>query len=303
LNGLTGIPVSFGSVRRPLLLFWKHELSEFAKENGLVFVEDSSNQSSKYTRNLFRNEIIPLIANAYPQVKTNLQNNTDRFWEINKLYRVLTSDIKKKLCRHENNELRIPIKQLMSYDSRALIFEIICDFGFTEKQIDEVIKLAESESGKFIQSPQNSYRIIKFRSWFIVSSHDFQSAEIFVIDEQMKRLDAGDLKIKIENRIHTPDFRLPTSNSIACLDAGVITFPLVLRKWRAGDYFYPMGMRKKKKLARFFIDQKLSKTEKEKAWVLEMDKKIIWVVGMRIDDRFKITDQTENILRVSLETS
>ena len=303
LNGLTGIPLSLGSVRRPLLPFWKDELSEFAKDNNLAFVEDSSNQSSKYTRNLFRNEIIPLIAKAYPQVKANMLDNTDRFREINNLYRAMTGDIKKKLCRHENNELHIPIKQLMLYNSRALIFEIICDFGFTEKQIDEVIKLAESASGKFIQSPQNSYRIIKFRNWFIISSHNSQSAEIFVIEEQMKRLETGDLKVKIENRSHTPDFQIPTSNSIACLDAGEIIFPLVLRKWRPGDYFYPMGMRKKKKLARFFIDQKLSKTEKENAWVLEMDKKIIWVVGMRIDDRFKITDQTKNILKVSLETS
>ena len=302
LHGLEGIPLVHQYIRRPLLPFWKEELIEFAKENNLDFVEDSSNQSVKYTRNLFRNEIIPLISKVYPQIKTNLQDNINRFGEIQKLYQISIAGIKKKLCKVKNDEVHIPVKQLMAYHNRALIFEIISDYGFTERQVDEVIKLAEAESGKFIQSPATPHRIIKFRNWFIISKDQSVDAETVVIEEEVKSLQLaiGNLQIK---SLSIANWQLPTANSVACLDADEITFPLILRKWKQGDYFYPLGMKKKKKLARFFIDQKLSKTEKEKAWVIEMNKKIVWVVGMRIDDRFRITEQTKKILKISLETS
>jgi len=302
LHGLEGIPVRYQYIRRPLLPFWKEELIQFAGENKLEFVEDSSNQSIKYTRNLFRNEIIPLISKAYPQVKTNLLDNIGRFSEIQKLYQISINEFRKKLCKVRKDEVHIPIKQFMSYHNRALIFEIISGYGFTEKQVDEVIKLAEAESGKFIQSPATSHRIIKFRNWFIISKDQSRSSETVVIEEELKNLQfaIGSLQIKI---LSAADCRLPTANSVACLDADEITFPLILRKWKQGDYFYPLGMKKKKKLARFFIDQKLSKTEKEKTWVIEMNKKIVWVVGLRIDDRFRITEKTKMILKISLETS
>jgi tRNA(Ile)-lysidine synthase len=300
LHGLEGIPLAHQYIRRPLLPFWKEELIQFAKENKLEFVEDSSNQSVKYTRNLFRNEVIPLISKVYPQVKTNLQDNINRFSEIQKLYQISVKEIKKKLCKVKNDEVHIPVKQLMSYHNRALIFEIISDHRFTEKQVDEVIKLAEAETGKFIQSPSGPHRIIKFRNWFIISNDQSVDAEIIIIEEGTEEVKIENGKLKMEI---IANCQLPTANSVACLDADEITFPLIFRKWKQGDYFYPLGMKKKKKLARFFIDQKLSKTEREKTWVIEMNKKIVWVLGMRIDDRFRITEKTKKILKISLETS
>lgn len=301
LHGLEGIPNRSGYLRRPLLGFWKHELIEFAKENDLRFVEDSSNQTLKYTRNLFRNEILPLISKAYPEVKSNLRDNIDRFRGVTRLYQTLVSDLKKKLCKRKDHEIHIPIKQLLSYQNRALIFEIISDYGFTERQVDEVIRLAESESGKIIQSPGSNYRVIKFRNWFIISPGKPNHAETILIDESTKEMEMANGRLKFETVDRTSGFGPPNSASIACLDSKDITFPLILRKWKQGDYFYPLGMRKKKKLARFFIDQKLSKTEREKIWVLEMNKKILWVVGHRIDDRFRITDTTKDILKITLE--
>ena len=304
LHGLTGIPVSYGNIKRPLLIFTKDELTQFAKAHKLDFVEDSSNLSSKYTRNLFRNEIIPAISNVYPQVNENLSDNINRFKEIEKLYKLAVGEIKKKLVKEKGSEWHIPIKQLMGYNNKALIYEIISDFGFSEKQIDEMIKLAASNSGKFIDSPASQYRIIRHRHWFIISPVQSTMSAIIIIEETNNRVAFQEGKIEIE-RLQTsnPDksgqaFKPQTSNHIALLDQKEISFPLILRKWKAGDYFYPLGMKKKKKLSRFFIDQKFSKTEKEKAWVIEMNKKIIWVVGQRIDERFKVTERTGSVLKL-----
>jgi tRNA(Ile)-lysidine synthase len=295
------MPAAAGHLRRPLLEFSRKEIQDFAQQNQLSFVEDSSNESTKYTRNLFRLEILPLIEKVYPQVKENLRDNIQRFQEIEQLYRFSTNELTKKLCRQKGNEIHIPIKQLLSYNSRALVFAIIAEYGFTEKQIDEVLKLAESDSGKYIQSPNNAFRIIRHRHWFIVSPVNTQESVNIIIEETDKQIsfDSGSLELETEaaNGQH-----LKAGNDMAALDKKTIAFPLLLRKWKQADYFYPLGMKKKKKLSRFFIDQKLSKSDKEKVWVIEMNKKIIWVVGMRIDERFKVTESTRQVLQIAFRS-
>ena len=300
LHGLTGIPVegsywSIPFIRRPMLEFSKDELMQFARDNKLEYVEDSSNQSSKYTRNFFRNEIIPAITKVYPQVKNNLLDNIKRFKDIEELYKLSVSEIKRKLCKQKGEEIHIPIKQLLGFNNRALIYEIISRYGFSEKQVDEVLKLAQGESGSYIDSSSQS-RIIKHRHWLIITPISSQDAANIIIEEKDNKVhfSEGTLRMEVSGNP-----KPVTGNDIACLDAKEIQFPLLLRKWKTGDYFYPLGMKKKKKLARFLIDQKLSKIVKEKIWVIEMNKKIIWIVGHRIDDRFKITDKTKSVLKIT----
>lgn len=297
LHGLTGIPATNNYIRRPLLKFFKHELVAFAQVNNIGFAEDSSNQSSKYTRNFFRNDILPAISKVYPQVNENLQDNISRFAAIEKLYQISVAAIKQKLCKFKGHEIHIPYRELMGYDSKALIYEIISGYGFNEKQVEEVIKLAESDSGKYIQSPGENYRIIKHRNWFIISPVITAAAENIVIEESDRQVvfSLGELRIRPGSNL-TP----PTSKETVLLDAKEIQFPLLLRKRKAGDYFYPLGMKKKKKLNRFLIDEKLSTTEKENVWVLESAQRIIWVVGYRIDERFKITPTTKRALQLVL---
>jgi tRNA(Ile)-lysidine synthase len=298
ISGLRGILPKHGKIIRPLLFAKKEELAAFAKENNLDHVEDSSNASDKYTRNYFRNQLIPSIEKVYPRAEGNLLNNIERFRDIEILYGQSMELHKKKLLEQKGKEIHIPVlKLLRSEPLPTLVYEIIKDFGFTSNQTEEVIKLLNSDSGKYVQSA--SYRIIRNRKWLIISPNNSIAAENILIEEKDKGVEFANGNLKFE-RFTAHNSLLTTDNSVAMLDADEITFPLLLRKWKQGDYFYPLGMNKKKKLSRFFIDQKLSLTEKENTWVIEMNKKVIWVVGKRIDERFKIRPSTLNILKISL---
>jgi len=156
----------------------------------------------------------------------------------------------------------------------------------------------ESETGKYLLS--DSHRILKNRNWLIISPAEVQSQEQVVVDDWKEKISYRDGQLLLKHK-PADSVEVISNNGKALLDQDKIRFPLILRKWKPGDYFYPLGMRKKKKLARFFIDQKLSLSEKEKAWVLEMNKKIVWVVGMRIDDRFKITANTKSVMEISVD--
>jgi tRNA(Ile)-lysidine synthase len=299
LQGLTAMPEENLDEKfflRPLLEVRRKEIIEFAKQNNLQWVEDSSNASSKYTRNFFRNELLPAIKKAYPQVEENLLGNIERFKKTNVLYQTSVEELKKKVCEQYASEVRIPILKLMKYQHTSLIYEIIKDYGFGEKQVEEVIKLAGADSGKFIENYQ--YQIIRHRNWFIIAPKTI-IADTIAIEEGVEKIcfSRGRLELKT---IPKEKFHLQKKESVAQLDPKHIEYPLLLRKWRRGDYFYPLGMRKKKKLSRFFIDRKLPKNQKENIWVLESNKKIVWIVGMRIDDRFKITDSTKEILSINV---
>ncbi|MDQ6608246.1 MAG: tRNA lysidine(34) synthetase TilS, partial [Bacteroidota bacterium] len=298
LEGLTGMPEEKKEVHclRPMLALKRNDIEAFARLNGLEWVEDSSNNTSKHTRNFFRNEIIPQLQKVYPQAEENLLNNIKRFGQTAMLYNELVRGLKKKICTVKADEIHIPVLKLMKYKDSSLIYEIIRDFGFGQKAVDEVIKLADAESGKYIANDQ--YRVIRHRRWFIISPIT-TNAEIFVIEKEDEVVIFGSQQLQIK-KIGIEKFSLNQSELVAQMDAGKIEYPLLLRKWKTGDYFYPLGMQKKKKLSRFFIDKKFSKPEKEKVWVLESHKRIVWVVGQRIDDRAKITEATKQVLQLSL---
>jgi tRNA(Ile)-lysidine synthase len=299
LKGLTGMDAQV-IVYRPLLPFRKKEILDYAKKNNLAFVEDSSNASNKYTRNLFRNVLLPAVKEVFPSVEENILSNIERFNEVEQVYEQAIRAHKERLIELKGSEEHIPILKLKkTFSFRTILWEIIKEKHFTGGQVDEVIKLMDAKNGSSITS--DFYRIIKNRKWLIITHR--QQDEInahYVIDpeEKNKRFFEKE-RLLLERTALSPDFKISTAANTACLDADKIKFPLLLRKWKQGDYFYPLGMNKKKKLSRFFIDQKLSKTDKEKVWVLEMNKKIIWVVGLRIDDRFKIEPSTKNLLKIT----
>jgi len=295
IAGLRAIQPRQGNIVRPLLFATREMLEQFAREQGLTWVEDSSNASDKYTRNYFRHQLIPLLSSVYPGVTAHLADNIQRFREIEVLYKQAVEQHKKKLLEKKGEEVHIPVEKLRrSQPLHTLVFEIIHPLGFSPQQVSSVVDLLDSGSGKYVLS--STHRILKDRKWLIISPLVQAPADHVLIESPEGKVlyEGGALDLQLLAA------QAPTADaSIAWLDGAAIKFPLLLRKWRPGDYFYPLGMRKKKKLARFFIDSKLSLVQKEKVWVLEMDKKIIWVVGMRVDDRFRITDRTKQVLKIA----
>jgi tRNA(Ile)-lysidine synthase len=304
LKGLIGMDIVHESIFRPLLPFRKQDILDYAKENNLEYVEDSSNASSHYTRNYFRNELIPAIKKVFPGVEENILENISRLKEVEYVYGQSIERHKENLIEQKGLEEHIPILKLQkSHPVRTILWEIIKDKGFTAGQIDEVIKLIDASNGSYIKSSTN--RIIKNRNWLIITRDPANVETLYIpIDEEDKTVRVSyNEHLLLEKIEHTANYKPQTSNSIACLDANKINFPLLLRKWKQGDYFYPLGMKKKKKLSKFFIDQKLSLTDKEKVWVLESDKRIVWVINHRIDDRFKILPSTKRILKITSTVS
>jgi tRNA(Ile)-lysidine synthase len=297
IKGLHGILAKQNKIIRPLLFATKKELVAFADENKLQFVTDYTNAENDFTRNYFRNELIPSIQKVFPEVEENILKNIGRLGEAEELYNQAITLHKSKLLQQKGNEIHIPVLKLQKVQPLAtIVYEIIKHYNFTAHQTEEVIALLESESGKYVQS--SSHRIIKNRKWLIISPNQTTAAQNILIEEEVSlQFAMGTLQVK---KIINNQFSIINNQQVAQLDAAEIKFPLLLRKWKQGDYFYPLGMQKKKKVSRFFIDQKLSLTQKEKVWVIESNKKILWVVGLRIDDRFKVTDKTKEVLQINL---
>ena len=301
INGLQGIQCKDsgigGKVTRPLLFARKAQLLEFARENNLNWRDDSSNETNKYSRNYCRNEILPAVKIVFPQVENNIIHNIERMGEVKQLYDLAIQQIIKKLVVQETDSIRIPIIKLLKQTAlQSVLFEIFTPFGFSTDQLREIEKLCHADSGKFIQS--NTYRILNNRKWLVVTRLLAIHQDVIVINENDKEALYADNKLII-NKTEMPH-QYHSDQSIAYINAKDLTYPLLLRKWKQGDYFYPLGMQKKKKLSRFFIDNKLSLNEKEKVWVLESNKKIVWVLGLRIDDRFKITPSVHQVLKLTI---
>jgi len=300
IAGLHGILPKQGRLLRPLLFAEKENLLAYAAEHQLPYVEDSSNLTVKYTRNFFRHKVIPVMQEANPGTVTNIGSSIARFREAELLYQEALQRHIKRLVTQKGNTYMIPVMKLQkTVPLQTVAWEIFREYGCTAGQLPQVLELLNSGPGKMVET--GSHRIIRDRQWLLITPLAEEQAATIVIEKERGVISTanGILRIKTaERQEHTP---IPAAATIACLDKTTLQYPLLLRRWKQGDYFYPLGMRKKMKLSRFFIDQKLSVVQKENIWVLESAKRVVWIVGLRIDDRFKITPQTKELLTIEWE--
>ncbi|MFP5041398.1 tRNA lysidine(34) synthetase TilS [Parasediminibacterium sp. JCM 36343] len=304
ISGLHGILPRQGNIIRPLLFAKREDIVAYAKKNGLAWVEDNSNASDKYSRNFVRHQVMPLMKTIYPQAEENLLGNIERFKEIELIYNTSIVQKKAKLIEPKGNEWHLPILKLKKQvPLKTIVYEVVKDFGFASTQTGEVVKLLDAANGSYMASP--THRLIVNRNWLIIAPIQPEEATNVLIEEGVKEINFKEglltLKPSTFNEALLAENKLPIATNIAVLNADDIEFPLLLRPYKQGDYFYPLGMQKKKKLSKFFIDQKLSKTDKEKVWVIESNKRIVWVVGYRIDNRFRLKPSTSKMLEIDWE--
>lgn len=294
LKGLTGIPEVNGNIIRPLLGFTREEIEQFTIANNIVWREDASNSSTKYFRNKIRHEVLPVLQELNPSLLKTFNKNLAHLKLQQKVLESHLEHVKNEVSFQKNDVLNIDIDKLKVYKNYSVyLHHILKQYGFTEW--NDVESLLNAQSGKFLLS--NNFRLIKDREFLLLKENDLN-----LHDEEIK-IEVSTEEIYSPIHIlfnHVKEIVCPSSKSIY-VDANLLKYPLILRKRKDGDYFFPFGMNGKKKLSKFYKDEKMSLLEKENSWLLcDATDSVIWVVGKRADNRFVVKETTSRILNIKI---
>ena len=297
LNGLTGIPEVNENIVRPLLPFSREQLERFATETHVKWREDSSNASDKYLRNKLRHQVIPHLKEANPELLQNFKNTLQN---LNNTADIVEESINALAERvidiSDEHQTTYKISEFKALNNpKAYLYEIFKSYGFTEW--NDVVDLLDAQSGKQVVS--KTHRLIKDRAHLILTNlyHSEQSEASFTIEAEDKtfQLPIGTLCFEGVDAVSNP------SKTSIFVDKEKLVFPLVIRRWKDGDFFYPSGMNGKKKLSKYFKDEKLSLVDKENVWLLTSEDNIFWVIAKRTDERFKVASKSKEILKITLK--
>lgn len=298
LKGLTGIEPRNGDIVRPVLCCTRSEIEQYAQKNKLEYITDSTNLANEYSRNKIRNLILPMMADINPSVKQSLAENISRFRGSWKIYSEKIAEIEAHITFNKENQTFVDIDKLKSQsDPKTILFEILQKYQFNSDVISNIFEGLDKSSGKRYYS--DTHRLLKDREHLIVDEIEPNNTLEFSIDESTKSISIP-INLSLNKKARNEDFIISKKSDIIHIDADKIKFPLTLRKWKKGDSFHPFGMKESKKLSDFFINEKINRNQKENIWLLVSDNKIVWIIGLRMDERFRITEKTKNILEISL---
>lgn len=290
LKGLVGMPLRNGYVIRPLLGSSRDEIREYATNNKLKFVEDSSNQSTEFKRNKIRHEIIPLFEELNPNFRQRLIETKNNLEEASNFANDQLSKIRTDFVKKESGKMFLDIKKIARHQHKKFIlFETLYPYGFNPDQIDEIVNSLKAESGRTFSS--KTHELLKDRNhWIVREIANKESA-----DNPNNQHDKMP-EIQIQLLTRSAELEITGNDSMIMVDADKMQFPYTIRQWKAADFFYPMGMKMRtKKISDLLIDKKIDRFSKEQVWLLLSGEEIVWVIGIQPDERFKITDKTRNI--------
>lgn len=299
LRGLTGIPPSNGRIIRPLLFATREEITAYVKRNNLTHRQDASNLETKYRRNKIRHDVIPVLEQINPGFIETMSQNMTRLSEVLGIYLHTVEKVRDSLFGKTVGSIEIEIAGLETLSPRRTwLYELFSPFGFTRSQCEGIERIMHSKPGK--HSISTSHQLFKDRDRLILVELSRKSFDRYYLDTPEKPSSLPfPMDVEVIDRRELEE--IPSDRRVACLDLDEIQFPLTIRHWTHGDYFYPLGMNQMKKVSDFFVDNKIPVPEKESTWILASGKQIVWIMGHRIDHRYRITEKTTRVLRLGFQ--
>ena len=289
LKGIIGIPSKNNNLLRPLLIFSKDKILDYAKKNKIKWREDSSNKENKYLRNFIRNKIIKDWIKYDPELINKFSNTLKNLNSTHEAFKVIIKKFKKDYFVENGNGYYISIKELKKLNPIDFyLFQLFEAYGYSNTT--DLSNLINSQSGKYLLS--KSHRLTKGREVLILSKIKNLSKDEFYWNLKKSFNIPIELKIVKNNNF---------DNKTISLNKNDLKLPLIVRKWKIGDFFYPNGMKGKKKISKYFKDEKFDINQKENQWLLCSGDNILWVIGKRADRRFLAKKQSPNIINIECQ--
>jgi len=293
IAGMHGILPKNGNLVRPLLFLGREEVQGIINENSLAYVEDSSNASAKYARNKIRLEVIPKLKELNPALEQTFEKNLGHFRDLELFLEQQIATLKKDLFNHKGDEIHIEIAAIKKLEpKRLLLYKLLQEFGFNETVIDDLIESLDKHAGRVFESA--GHRLLLDRGKLILTKLSQGTRQEVIVGKNEREVNYRGYKLSV---LHDDSPLIVKNNPMAVsIDTDLLIYPLTLRSWKQGDRFYPLGMRKAKKISDFFIDQKVPLHGKEAIPLLvNGNGDIIWIGGFRPDDRYKVSDNTKKV--------
>ena len=298
LTGLTGMRPIKDKIIRPLLFTSRQEIVRYRQEHFLEFREDSSNTNTDYQRNKIRHDLIPMMETLNPSFREGLIRTMGYLEDVANIYDQSILQIWERVSFRMGSDFLISIAELKLLNPLpTYLFEFLKPFGFNSMVVNDIVSSLDGISGK--QFLSSNYRLVRDRDSLILSPIVIEAHKPCYLEEGTKEIRLP-VHLRISEIEKSEKFKISDSLNVACIDRDKLQFPLMIRKWQSGDYFRPLGMNGLKKISDFFIDSKMSLPEKENTWILANGEQVVWIIGRRLDDRFKITSTTRNILKLEM---
>jgi len=296
LRGLKGMQPKNGVIIRPLLWASREQIRQYAIENGIKWREDHTNAETVYLRNKIRNQLLPIFDELHPEARQGLYKSLEHLSTENELYRELLKEKLNQIVEHNGEIQSVPHSAfLIQHSAFQLLFEWLRQYGFNTAQCHFIFEAMKTGIGNKYYSPTHQ---------LVIGRNELQLSEIKPVEDREIQIEVGQeeiispIQLRFARFEKNSSFVIDKSPDVALLDADKIAFPLTLRHWQHGDRFHPLGMKGSKLLSDFFVDQKFTEAQKRNVFLLvSADNQILWVVGYRIDDRFKVTMETKSVFQ------